>query len=378
MTRRYLDRYEVAHLGAPTAFVVDLDGELDDSALAAAFGLLCVRHPALRGRVYHDGHGHVLDTRDGRHPPVRPQETGDYPREVARDWDAGRALSTVAVSRNRVALYLDHCVGDGRHMYALCQSLWRYYTDIVTGAKISVPSPRPLPPPPLAVLAERTGADVGDPTRTPPIGAALPALRYRRVLLTHDETAALVANARAHGVSVYGLLAATAAAVQRNGTDPTTIWAVIDLRDRVDPPVGATDTTNFASAATTEVTGSDLVGAAREVRAQVLAAIDTHAPHRNMVTDAVGASMTLPRPPLAAAIVSNLGVVAEFVTPPGLTVTGFRIRPYGWGHPYPMYMASTYGGRLGVDMVFRADTHDDASVTNLTAAVTGALRMARM
>lgn len=374
---RYLDRYEVAHLDAPTAFVVDCVGDLDDSALAAAFALLCGQHPALAGRIRHDGYGHVLDTRDGHRATFRPQWTGGggYPRDVAEDWDVSRSLSTLAVTRMsgrvRVALYLDHCVGDGKYMYALCESLWRFYGDIVTGAKLSVP-PRRVPPAPLAVLAERTGTSVEDPTRTAPGHAPMSTLRYRRVQLTEAETTALVTHARAHRVSVYGLLAAAVVAAQR----ARTVWAVIDLRDRVDPPVGPTDTTNFASATIVRVAGGDLIAVAHEVRTRVLAAIADGDPHRNVHDNTVGRDMARARPSLAAAIVSNLGAVPDLATPPGLTITDFRIWPYGWRHPAPMYMASTYGGRLGVDMVFRADVHDDDTADTLASTVTATLRMA--
>ena len=370
--RRYLDRYEVAHLGAPTAFVADCVGAVNESALAAAFDLLCVQHPALRAHVRHDGHGHFLDARHGHRAVFRAQsgEQSGYPRDVAARWDVADSLATLTVSRLpdrvRVAFYLDHCIGDGRCAYALYESLWRLYTDIVTGAKVSVRPPHKLPPPPLEVLAVRTGTRRDAPTGVPPVSAALPVLRYRRVLLTGAETTALLKTARAHGVTVYALLAAAAAHAQ----GATTIWAVIDLRGRVEPPVGPTDTTNFASAATLDLAlGEDPIATAGDIRARLLAAIAAGVPLRNMRDDAVGRSMSRPRSGLAAAIVSNLGSMPEFATPHGVAITDFRIWPYGWAHVCPMYMASTYGGRLGVDMVFRADVHTDETADRLADAV---------
>lgn len=368
--RRYLDPYEVAHLGAPTAFVVDCVGRLDDSALAAAFDLLCVQHPALRGHVRHDGHGHVLDTRHGHHAIFRSQPVHDYPRDVTTEWDVTRSLATLTVNRAkgrvRVALYLDHCVGDGRHMRALCESLWRLYTDIATGAKLTVAPARRLPSPPLKVLASRIGAGHDGVTATTPVDATLPVLRYRRVELTETETQSLIETVRAREVTVYAFLVASVAHVQR----ATTIWAVVDLRDRVEPPVGPTDTTNFASAATLDLDPSDdLLTTAKKARAQVLAAIASNMPRENMRDNSVGRDMGTPRGSLSAAIVSNLGGVPSFATPPRLEITGFRIWPYGWSHPFPMYMASTYRGRLGVDMVFRADVHSDEAADLMAAGM---------
>lgn len=370
--RRYLDRYEVAHLGAPMALVADCVGRLDDSALAAAFGLLCVQYPALRGHVRHDGHGHVLDAGAGHHATFRPVATHDYPAEVARAWDVTRSLATLTVNRVedrvRVVLCLDHCAGDGRHMYALCESLWRFYTDITTGAKFAVTPPYRLPAPPLEVLASRTGTDFDVPTATPPLDITLPVLRYRRIQLTEPETRKLIETARAHGVSVYAMLVAAAVHAQH----ATRIWAVIDLRNRVEPPVGPTDTTNFASSAILTLDpDADPLTIARDVRAQVVAAIDAEEPRRHMRDDVVGQDMSRPRASLDAAIVSNFGVGAPFVTPPPLTVTDFRVWAYGWTPPYPMYLASTYRGRLGVDMVFRADAHTDETA-DLIAAITKA------
>lgn len=369
--KRYLDAYEVAHLGAPTAFVFEGVGDVDDSALAAVFDRLCVQHPALGGRVRHDGHGHVLDAQHGHHAVFRPQGTGDYPRDVAADWDITSSLATLTVGRPapgrvRIALHVDHCAGDGRHMYALCRSLWRHYTDIMTGVKLAVSPSRRLPPPPLAVLAARTGTEHDLSTAIPPIDTALPMLRYRRVLLTERETVTLLETARARHVSAYAMLAAAAAHAQRANT----IWAVVDVRGHVDPPVGPTETTNFASAATLKLDPcAGLTRTAMDVRAQVLAAIEAGTPQRNMWDGGAGRSMSEPRGPLDAAIVSNLGVVPEIATPPGISITGFRIWPYGWAQPYPMYMASTYGGQLGVDMVFRADVHSDETADQLATVL---------
>lgn len=389
---RYLDRYETAHLHAPTAFVIDCVGELNDSALATAFGLLCVQYPALRGNVRHDGYGHVLDATVGHRAEFRPSwtECDGYPRDVAGGWDVTRSLSTLAVTRMRdrirVALYLDHCVGDGRHLYALSEALWQHYADLAIGSKIALPAPRPLPSPPLTVLADRIGTTRTEPTSTSPVDASLADLRHRRVLLTRTETAALVAFGRSNGVSVYGLLSAAVVTAQRDlltTRAPTTIWSVIDLRNRVDPPVGPTETTNFGSAKIVELglsTGDGLIPVARAVQDQILAALAAEEPQRSVLDDSVGQSMSHSRPNLAGAIVSNLGVVPELVTPPGLDVVDFRIWPYGWRHPYPMYMASTYAGRLGLDMVFRADVHADDQADTLAGLVagmlTGTLRMA--
>jgi hypothetical protein len=386
---RHLDRYEVAHLNAPTAFVTECVGELDDVALAGAYRMLCQRYPALHGRVWHDGHGYVLDSTNGAGARFRStwMEDDGYPRDIAAEWDVGHSLSAVIVERQqgkraRVALYLDHCVGDGKHMYALCKLLWRLYADIVAGTRIATPLlPPSLPDPPLTVLSDRLGAACSAPTLAGPVSAALPTLRYRRSLLTAADTAALVSRARAAGVSVYGLLAAAVVGGQRallGEMSPTTIWAVVDLRARVEPQVGPTDTTNFASAVTVEATSTGVVPVARDVRATVLAAIADREPHHNMLDDSVGDAMNYPRANLGAAIVSNLGAVPELTASPDLSIADFWIWPYGWRQRYPMYMASTYGGRLGIDMVFRADVYDDPTVDKVVDAVTSELTAARV
>lgn len=370
---RYLDNYEEAHLHAPTAFVVDCDSRVDEIALGCAFQLLCVQYPALRGRIHRDAHGHLLSAPAGQDPEFRVAcgVNGDYPGDVAAAWDVGRSVAKLVLTRggdgDRVAFYMDHAIGDGRNMYALLEMLWRFYADIVGRTGLSIFPALRLPAPPMRVVADRMRLARLEPEH--PAGApdaALVRLCRRRISLTERQTRALATAARGWDVSVYTLLCGVIMAAQRAclaGTEavPMTVRCTVDLRHRVDPPVGALETTNFASAVAVSLPVSRHarpVHIGRRLRGQLAAGIARLEPHRRMLDGSTDLPGTEPEPGLTAAIVSSLGVAPVLAAADGLRIADFQIWPYGWRLRYPMYMMYTYAGRLGIDAIFRADAHD--------------------
>ncbi|HWC84466.1 MAG TPA: hypothetical protein VG756_31305 [Pseudonocardiaceae bacterium] len=381
---RRLDGYEELHLHAPTAFVADCAGEVDERALAYAFDILGTHYPALRGQIHPDALGYLLTVPRGRRADFRVvADTGEYPRNVARAWNARKSLATLVLARgvehSRVALYVEHAIGDGRNMYALLTTLFRLYKAIVRGTQTTVTHPARLPQPPLSMLANRAQLDrrafVCGPSGAPTPG--LPTLHRRRILLSDKETSGLRKLARTRGITVYTLLCGVLLGTQRDHMAhsplPVTmrVWPVVDLRERVRPPVGATETTNFASAAELNLrvpAEHDRIALGRAVGTRLERAIAEGRPQLRMA--GLGAEDAPPAHSLAAAIISNLGVVEDLPEPAGLDVTDVQIWPYGWRMPYPMYMMHTYRGRLSIEAVFRTDVFAESTVADLVHAAT--------
>ncbi|MFG1773192.1 acyltransferase [Nocardia salmonicida] len=371
-------------------------GELDAAGLGAAFAALQRRFPILVCRIVEDAEENGILLRPGDIEAVGAWVSFGDPDEVrvpAESMDPGAQLAYLDVvlaeeDRARVTLFVHHSVADAGHCVELLARLWGYYTDYVETGKIAVEADpatavaesatgaREYPASLEALLAQRdirrarrSGLEpvtrplvVADSVSEVERSEAAPAslARPARIQLDTVATARVLDLARAHAVSVNGLVTAAVlrAYADLSGADSVSCVYPVDLRRRLDPPVAAVAGTNLsglaafrADAADTE----DLVVLARRIgtslhndlaegviEQSVLHFPDFFGPHRIHST-------------AGHIALTNTGTVPTFRAPDGVILDDYEI-VYLSAHPRPSTGASaavtflvyTYLGRLTI------------------------------
>ncbi|MEV4156575.1 acyltransferase [Nocardia salmonicida] len=371
-------------------------GELDAAGLGAAFAALQRRFPILVCRIVEDAEENGILLRPGDIEAVGAWVSFGDPDEVrvpAESMDPGAQLAYLDVvlaeeDRARVTLFVHHSVADAGHCVELLARLWGYYTDYVETGKIAVEADpatavaesatgaREYPASLEALLAQRdirrarrSGLEpvtrplvVADSVSEVERSEAAPAslARPARIQLDTVATARVLDLARAHAVSVNGLVTAAVlrAYADLSGADSVSCVYPVDLRRRLDPPVAAVAGTNLsglaafrADAADTE----DLVVLARRIGTRlhndlaegvieqsVLHFPDFFGPHRIHST-------------AGHIALTNTGTVPTFRAPDGVILDDYEI-VYLSAHPRPSTGASaavtflvyTYLGRLTI------------------------------
>ncbi|WP_446225180.1 phthiocerol/phthiodiolone dimycocerosyl transferase family protein [Nocardia sp. IBHARD005] len=383
-------------------------GELDAAALGAAFAALQRAFPILVCRIVEDGDENGILLRPGHIEAVGAWVSFGDPDEVripAESVDPGAQLAYLDVvlaeeDRARVTLFVHHSVADAGYCVELFARLWSYYTDYVETGKIAAGTARGLGTTPAdavtgarepetdpgvaqeypasleALLAQRgirRGPRSGLETVTRPLTAADPVrgversepapatlARPARVQLDTVATARVLDMARAHAVSVNGLVTAAVlrAYADLSGAERVSCVYPVDLRRRLDPAVTAEAGTNLsglAAFATDAAATEDLIVLARRIgtslhndladgviEQSVLHFPDFFGPHRIHST-------------AGHIALTNTGTVPTFRAPAGLVLDDYEI-VYLSAHPRPSTGASaavtflvyTYLGRLNI------------------------------
>jgi hypothetical protein len=363
---RPLNYLELAHLDRVVIMAAEYEGELDAGALARAFRHLCTVHPVLRARVRGTAPEAVLAVSPEHEPDLIVLE--DVPDVLTKigelPWDATAGVADlVLVQGDRhgyVALRTDHSITDANAWLGTFRELLRLFTAFAAGEEPAGEPGTALPAPPAALFHERLGLIPYDRrlfhAAVPPeptAGTAGLISGYLR--LSVEETQWLKRAARRYETTVHGLVSGAILLAQRvlaGGCESVPMYCVspVDFRRRVDPPVGELETTNFMMSYVAETAVSPrlspvLIG--REVKArmdEVLAgpgSVREQAP----MEDSLGRN-------LSYALISNLGVVAEFPAPGGMSFTEIHILNTVGDTFFPGYYVSTYRDRLTVLHIF--------------------------
>ncbi|MFD3594644.1 acyltransferase [Nocardia sp. NPDC058640] len=387
---------------------VTVRGEVDAAALGAAFAALQRAFPILVCRIVEDDDENGILLRPGHIEAVGAWVSFGDPDVVpipAESVDPGDQLAYLDVvlaeeDRARVTLFVHHSVADAGHCVELFSRLWEFYTEYAETGSIVVPAEadysdaggmtagtgaengpahgRALSEYPVSLEAllaqrgigrgERSGLElvtrplaVAEQPATERTEPAQPTLaRPERVQLDPVATARVLEMARAHAVSVNGLVTAAVlrAYAELSGADQVSCVYPVDLRRRLDPPVAAEAGTNLAGLAAYVADAADtedLVGLARRIgtslhndladgviEQSVLHFPDFYGPHRIHST-------------AGHIAVTNTGTVPTFRAPAGLILDDYEI-VYLSAHPRPSTGASaavtflvyTYLGRLTI------------------------------
>lgn len=394
--QRYLDYIEIQMMNRKRSFDVEYLGSIDEDALARAFELLCRCNPVLRARIRQDDKGYLLYVLSDCEPEFIVYKCDGSPlsREPASPWDPARGVARLTLThgeeRGSVALHVDHAIVDARSLGSMLSELWRLYTDVVNGSEISIRSDVSLPAAPSHILKRRwIGSWTEGPTErglvTPSPRGNVRKVFHQDIRLSVNDTARLIAGARANNTTMHGLICGAVLVSLRAlgkslGPEPMVCWSVVDLRDRVTPPVGARETTNFLGRHRAEVTvpidGNPLcVG--RDVKAQLDSAIERRElpPIDPSQQDVSSRTESALEEHLAHVVVSNAGIMPLLNTPDGLTITDVVApAPENTTATFPGYVAYTYEGQLKILCIYPSDLFDDKNVDQLVRGTAEQLR----
>lgn len=387
--RRYLDSIEVQMRNRAPSFVVEYHGHLDENVLARAFELLCSRHQVLRGRIRHDGKGYLLYVPPDHHPEliVLKGDESTLGNDVHGPWDITRGVAQLILirgeSRGFVALRADHSIVDGRSLGTMLGELWQLYANIANGSSISVDAGMSLPLSPYGLLKQRLSGLQSAPSPgimdTPDLPDLCEALG-RRIRLTEEDTARLIAAARAQKTSVHALVCGAILVTLRtlgSSIEPARMVCLshVDLRNRVTPAVGATETTNFLGLHRAEVTvpvNGSAVTVGREIKEQLDSAIARGElppiDPSKFVSSMVETSL---EQYLALISVSNVGIIPKLARPAGLEITDFLVpmRPKK-SVKFPSHGVYTFDKRLSVLFSYPSEFFTHEEMEQVVARIT--------
>lgn len=360
-------------------YCVRVSGQLDITALTTAFDALVAAHPTLSAQLVPNRVlGHTLVAAGSPETELTVTEGDPELLLTGADPDQRRALCTVCVVRGAdttsVTLLIHHSIADAVHALALFEHLWAGYGVAATGG---IPRPTAAPSPtPVEELLRARGIR-RPPTRGPVIAppepdgeppcaeGPYPTLVTSRCLLSREATAALVDFGHRTGVTVHGLVSAalllTEAEARRLPVHDLAFSYSVDLRRRVQPPIGRMEGTNvlgftgYEPAADTEPT---LVGLAHGIRGALRAGLASGFVQRTPLQ--LPETMAAPAPGGPGAVMTtNWGPIPPFPVPPSLLFTDFRSTmiakpdPTGLRRQQPgggTSIISTYHGRLSIEI----------------------------
>jgi hypothetical protein len=387
-------------------------GDVDEKLLAASFAAKVAEHPSQRCRIGQADGAYVLqELAEAELPGLLVRSTGPSALidESNTPLAAGGALVRIVLLRggdeHTLVLSVDHAVCDGFSALALFDALWRTYIALADGTFTNPPAgeggwPTPatdrLPPRTEREIEEYLARRVERTRRSPVVALPYEAAADRpergslvaveRVLLNTEQTRGLLRFAKAHAVSVQGLVgAALLIAVRRRlGGDaaprPLGCMSPVDLRSRLTPPLGR-EVMVPAVAGYLDVLDvapdTDPLTLARQVTANLHGAIERG--------DFVLETRILPRvvgnPALLATsvVVTNLGGLAGPPSPDGLRVTDPRIVPFREQY-YPqagrgplMACVVSFDDRLSIELPYSTECFSGEQIAGIHRVVLAAL-----
>ncbi|MFF7361721.1 hypothetical protein [Streptomyces sp. NPDC008125] len=381
---------------------VHCSGPLAPDILRRAWKLVGHEDPGLAGTLRHLDGAYVFEPSQDRAGLVKQvEEIPDGERLTAHltldelDCVAALEICTVGEDSHIVSLLMRHSLADGKHGLHVLDRLWKLYTELTEGSEPTVLEPivsgsleaslggRRIPkgtrrePEPGAPAVYRSAPDWD--------GTRLSGLEHGRVRLTTGETEQLVRSCKERSMSLHGVVsAAVLLSLSRSRTDlhRFDLTSVINVRPHMDPPLHPIEGTYILgySVSTVDVTlYSDVDSIAKAVVDNLRADLQSGAAQTSSVDNAglqnAGAVPTM---------LSNLGVVPEFSHPENIVFTDFSAwnemdlaRPgspdvlAAYGN---MLVASTFAGRLGIDLFHGREMFPDgwsaAQVRQITEILT--------
>ncbi|GFG54681.1 acyltransferase [Mycolicibacterium agri] len=329
----------------------ELEGDVDISAMAAAFDSLLEAQPLLGGHIERGSDGrHQFVADDLIHtglevvkldaafvePPVRLDQSESLARLRLIAHDGGAQLT----------LYIHHSLADGHHQFSLVEELFTYYTALVCTGHVGPVTVRSAPEPLEIALAERhiakqrrSGLERFMPamfvydlppsrraatTSKPPLPLQVPVARRR---LSAAHTHALIAFCRANRLRANAVLSAAILLAEWQLRDtpniPIPYIYPVDLRYILSPPLSATACTNPLGVATylAEINDdTDIVDLARDIAETFQRDVSEGVIQQSLLhfsPQYVGNAPGLPD----VVMLTDTGPVPAVRTPPGLKLT---------------------------------------------------------
>ncbi|WP_039802227.1 phthiocerol/phthiodiolone dimycocerosyl transferase family protein [Nocardia araoensis] len=403
--------------GMPLFIGSTVRGGLDVSALRRVLAELAAGHPLLRSTQVVDAEGtKYFRLQESYRPRLTITEGGEpeYLQLVntPQDWTDGlfHAYLLHDGDRDRIVLAIHHGIADGRSAFALLAELWERYTAQVTDAPAPPANPdQRLPEAMDTRLARivsdaevaglldlmRAGAAMMSPDLAPRNlpelgdGAAHPPHRMTldRIELDDTETAAVVAAARVHGVSVNSLVSGAAFAAFRAQLEPSAgalpmiCGHAVDVRADLVPPLPASTVLNCVSGVGTYAlveSEADPIALAHAVASGMRASVERREALLMMlaaqrVTDpAIAALFSSPN----TFAISNIGRLPALSTPPGLWIVRNDVFAMAAGMP-PKLTVFTIGDRMTIQVEYDIARHSRAQLGEVRRELVRALAAVR-
>ncbi|WP_078512007.1 phthiocerol/phthiodiolone dimycocerosyl transferase family protein [Streptomyces sp. e14] len=377
-------------------------GTLDPTLVTRALGMLTEHHPMLRAEVTASDTGPLLRVRDRVRPPLTAREGGaDAFSEVINsrpDWTESMLHAWLLTDGevSQVVLGVHHGVADGRSLFHLLQEFWASYTALAAGADPS-PGRRTALPEAIDTRLARDFPDAeidalvdvlaeGPPPETKPatlptegIGRAdRPPVSGRfvvdRLEFEPAVTEAVVAAARARGVTVNSLvtgLVLTAVRTQlapETGPLPMVCGHGVDLRTRLEPELPLSTVLNCITGLQTALAVSPddqphEIG--RQAAVQVEAALARRDPERFLLAALRAGARGIAAPsPVVSYGISNVGRIPAHPVPPGTDLLRFGGTANAPGMP-PKIGVASFGGRLLIQNEYDSWTYSPQQMAQL-------------
>jgi phenolphthiocerol/phthiocerol/phthiodiolone dimycocerosyl transferase len=391
---------------------VRLRGKLDYRALGGALRAMQDAYPVLRCRIRLSDAGFLLVSQREAEPPLFVRE--ETLPEIPALWPLAAEKGLVAVDvvsdddEHWVSIGLHHGVADGRLAAHYYYWFWTTYTQITTTGTAPIAAPAPIPQAPEELLRERGIAqlDHSGVERLDGVvwgGKALsgtgrfPVENQRRILLDQQTSAALRRAVKTRGVSMNGVVSGAIVKAERSLVvapegEPVALGlkCVVDVRSRVDPPIGTTEVTNCLGMAYSRLVvdaASDPVDIGRCVVSDLNADLASGLVQQQIYHYLADQRQT--RAPVL--FVTNVGEFGSFPLPDGLVVENVhgcqevdeaprqQVRPaleeqsvqLGWASGYSV---SSYDGRLSIEARYPAGSFSTEEIDRLAAEVDALLR----
>lgn len=392
MLRRYLDEIEQHFVDVPRTFALKYIGRIDERALSRALEALCLNHPVLRGRIESDDGGCYLYVAHNHRVEFKSTVGGkDALWQFANgEWDNSRAVVELAHIQESetgyIALRITHAIVDGAAFIAYLKELCEHYTDILHNNNSRVERNAALPTPPSDLIRERwDGTPPMEATRAPQAPETTQAVSGD-LQFSQEDTSKIVEFVRREGLSINtfvgGAITLSLRRLHHLDASPLSVKMLfpINLRRRLVPNVGPTETTNLIGAfsAFFEVShASTVCSVAQDIRAQMRSSLS----NREIIVS-VG---QLPSSRTERAFggrhdleirLSGLGIFPNFSHPDELRFTDVL-------HPPPLkirsgasgtYVVYTFQGRLKIECWLPGDGFDNTDAEVLTRYIDDEIR----
>ncbi|MET9025213.1 hypothetical protein ABZW96_06255 [Nocardia sp. NPDC004168] len=401
--------------GMPLFIGSTVQGVLDVSALRRVLAELAAAHPLLRSQVI-DAEGAKCFRRDESYRPRLTITEGGEPEYLElvnthQDWTGGlfHAHLLRDGDHDRIVLVIHHGIADGRSAFALLAELWERYTAQVTGAPAPQANPDQRLPEAMdtglaRIVSDEEVAGLLDlmsagaammspdlaPRHLPELGdgAHRPnRLTLDRIELDESETAAVIAAARLHGVSVNSLVTGAALAAFRAELEPSAgalpmiCGHAVDVRAELVPRLPASTVLNCVSGVGTYALvepEADPIALAHTVASGMRASVERREALLVMlaaqrVTDPVTAALFSSPNTFA---ISNIGRLPAFSTPPGLRIVRNDVFAMTVGMP-PKLTVFTVGDRMTIQVEYDTARHSRSQLGAVSQALTRTLAAVR-
>jgi phenolphthiocerol/phthiocerol/phthiodiolone dimycocerosyl transferase len=391
---------------------VRLRGKLDSYALGGALRSLQDAYPVLRCQIRLSDAGFLLVSNGEAEPALSVRE--EALPEIPALWPLAAKKSLVAVDvvsdgeEHWVSFGLHHGIADGRLGAHYYYWFWTAYTQITTTGMAPTAAPAPIPWAPEELLRQRgvvqldhSGVDRLDGVvwggKSLSDNGQFPTENQRQIRLDQQTSAALRRAVKKRGVSMNGAVCGAIVKAERSLVaapegEPVALGlkCVVDVRSRVDPPIGIAEVTNgFAMAYSRLVVdaGSDPIDIGRRVVSDLNADLASGLVQQQ-IYHAV-ADLGQARAP--ALFVTNVGEFGNFSLPDQLVIENVhgclkvdevpreQVRPafeeqgvqLGWASGYQL---SSYDGELSVEANYPAGSFSAVEIDRLMTKVDALLR----